>query len=209
MRAAIFILLIAGCSGLAGDIINFTNKTVTITNLEGRVFRDVDLARADLDGLIWRQQASGGRICYTNLDPMLLASLGISSNRIDIARSRAEKKAITDARYRAMVAAEAQANTLARDQALSDAYDHPPKKAADSMSAQQKQDAAVIQEMQARYDALEREKRHNLAVVQNGWQNGQDGYINYVAIEQLEDFRQNLEKAKRQYIQKYGSLPPE
>jgi len=73
----------------AQDILTFTKRTVTVTNLEARKFRKVELVRADLDGLIWKQEASGGQICYTNLHPDVLESLGISSNRIDIASIRA------------------------------------------------------------------------------------------------------------------------
>ncbi|HLH54726.1 MAG TPA: hypothetical protein VKY92_14030, partial [Verrucomicrobiae bacterium] len=52
----------------------------------------------------WRDGASGGRICYTNLHPDLLLSLGIPTNRIETARARAAQKAIADARYRAQPA---------------------------------------------------------------------------------------------------------
>ena len=90
----------------AQDLV-FTNRTVTFSNLQGQHYRNVQLVRADLDGLIWRDGPSGGRICYTNLDPGLLESLGISSNRIDIARARAEKKAVADAQYHALRVAEA------------------------------------------------------------------------------------------------------
>lgn len=96
----------------AGDI-TFTNRTASFTSLQGQSYKGVHLVRADSDGLIWRDGASGGRICYTNLDPELLESLGISSNRIEIARARAEHKAVADARYRALVLAEAQAKAHA------------------------------------------------------------------------------------------------
>lgn len=86
-------------SALAGDI-TFTNRTATFKDLQGRTYRHVQLIRGDSDGLIWRDGASGGRICYTNLDANLLESFGISSNRIEVAKARAEKKAIADARYR-------------------------------------------------------------------------------------------------------------
>src|SRR5947207_13508744 len=98
MKAALFFTVwaITCQSALAKDI-SFTNRTATFTNLEGQLYQRVQLVRADDDGLIWRDEASGGRICYTNLNPDLLESFGISSNRIDIARARAEQKAITDA----------------------------------------------------------------------------------------------------------------
>lgn len=200
-----------------GQDITFTNKVTTFTNLQGQIFANVHLIRGDLDGLIWRSDASGGRVCYTNLNTEWLTSVGISSNRVEIARARAAKKAISDARYRALVAAEAEANKAARElaihemateQAASQAAAQAATKAA-SLKVQQKADAERIQQMQARYDALDREKRHNLAAVMDGYQRGQDGYINYTAIEQLEDFRLQIQKARNQYFQKYGSYPPE
>lgn len=115
MKAALFVIVLATAfqSALAGDIL-FTNRTATFTNLQGLAYNHVQLVRGDQDGLIWRDGASGGRICYTNLHPDLLESFGISSNRIEIARGRAVRKAIADARYRAEVFARAQAQSQAK-----------------------------------------------------------------------------------------------
>ena len=99
----------------AEDIV-FTYRTATFTNLQGEAYKNVQLVRGDQDGLIWREGASGGRICYTNLAPELLESFGISSNRIAIARDRAEHKAVADARYHALALAEAEAKLRARAQ---------------------------------------------------------------------------------------------
>jgi len=112
---AVLILALSALSAFASpdQHVLFTNQTATFRTLEGKVFYHVTLVRADLDGIVWRTGASGGRICYTNLDPGLLESWSISSNRIDIARARAEHKAAVDARYRAIAAAEAAA-TLKR-----------------------------------------------------------------------------------------------
>lgn len=60
------------------DDITFTNKAVSFTNLQGQIYQHVQLVRGDLDGLIWRDKASGGRICYTNLCQRLV---GPSRNR--------------------------------------------------------------------------------------------------------------------------------
>lgn len=90
----------------------FTNRIVTFTNLQGQSFRLVQLVRGDQDGLIWRDGASGGRICYTNLHPDLLEYFGIPSNRVVIARARAEQKAIADAHYRSKWTAESRTNLL-------------------------------------------------------------------------------------------------
>ncbi len=89
----------------AADII-FTNKTATFTNLDGYRFVKVTLVKADLDGVIWRDGASGGRICYTNLSPSQLEQWGIPTNRIDVARVRAQKKGAADVRYQSLISAE-------------------------------------------------------------------------------------------------------
>ncbi len=102
------------CLTALSDDITFTNQTANFTDLEGRIYSRVQLVRGDLDGLIWRRGASGGRICYTNLDPCLLESFGISTNRIAIAQERAEHKAVADARYRTLALAEARAQLRAR-----------------------------------------------------------------------------------------------
>jgi len=104
MKPALFLAILGTVfhSALADDI-TFTNRTATFTDLQGRSYRKVQLVRGDQDGLIWRNGVSGGRICYTNLDADLMESFGISSNRIEGARARAEKKAIADARYRSLV----------------------------------------------------------------------------------------------------------
>jgi hypothetical protein len=111
MKAALLLTVtVTACQLALANDITFTNRTATFTTLEGQTYR-VQLVRGDLDGLIWRDGASGGRICYTNLAPDLLESFGISSNRIEVARARAEKKAIADARYRAQPIAEARARS--------------------------------------------------------------------------------------------------
>jgi hypothetical protein len=110
VELSLMVLAITFLSALADDI-TFTNKTASFTNLQGQAYQRVQLVRGDLDGLIWRDGASGGRICYTNLHPDVLESFGISSNRITIARARAQKKAFTDARYRAVVFAKEQTKT--------------------------------------------------------------------------------------------------
>lgn len=107
--ASIFVLLAAALFSARGDDITFTNQNATFTNLQGQLYQGVQLVRGDLDGLIWRDGASGGRICYTNLAPDLLESFGISSNRIGVAGARAQHKAIADARYRAAAFAQGQA----------------------------------------------------------------------------------------------------
>jgi hypothetical protein len=96
----------AGAS-LAQDI-TFTNRVATFTNLQGTVYKDVTLTKADLDGVIYREEAGGGRVCYTNLSPAVLEAWGIPTNRIETARARAKRKAaaaVAEAQYRRSVSA--------------------------------------------------------------------------------------------------------
>jgi hypothetical protein len=113
MKPALFLaVLVAGFQYALSEDVTFTNRTATFKDLQGRTYGHVQLVRGDLDGLIWRDGASGGRICYTNLSSEFLEGLGISSNRIEVARARAEKKAIADARYRSMVFAKPPQNKM-------------------------------------------------------------------------------------------------
>lgn len=103
MNARLFLTLwVAVCLTAFAEDIAFNNRTASFTNLQGQVYNHVQLVRGDLDGLIWRDGASGCRICYTNLAPGLLESLGIPTNRIELAKVRAQQKALADARYRAL-----------------------------------------------------------------------------------------------------------
>src|SRR6516162_8107307 len=97
---ALFPVLVTALSCYAQDIM-FTNKTVSFSNLQGKAFIQVELVRADLDGLIWRSGSSAGRVCYTNLELSLLESLHIPTNRIAVSRVRAESRAESDRKARA------------------------------------------------------------------------------------------------------------
>lgn len=78
---SILLLLVLGFIGVAPgqDAITFTNRLATFTNLQGEVFRDVRLVRADADGIIYRETVGvgGGRVFYTNLPQPVLKSLGL------------------------------------------------------------------------------------------------------------------------------------
>jgi len=94
----IVLLLVCGFVGVAlgQDAITFTNKVVTFTNLQAHVYREVQLVRADMDGIIYRETVGvgGGRVYYTNLSAGVLESLGIPTNRVASAKPRAEPKSI-------------------------------------------------------------------------------------------------------------------
>jgi hypothetical protein len=90
------VLLAMACAmSCSAQEITFTNFSATFTNNEGRIFSNVTLSKADLDGVIWRSEASAGRISFTNLSAELLTAWRIPTNRIQIASERAAKRAAT------------------------------------------------------------------------------------------------------------------
>jgi len=76
-----------------------------LTNLQGRVYLDVQLVRGDLDGLVYLVpgKAEGGRISYTNIDSQALGALGFTTNRntfTGMAQLRAELAALRNDQQR-------------------------------------------------------------------------------------------------------------
>ena len=95
-------ILLVSVLGLVGvapgqDAITFTDKLVTFTNLQGQVYRDVRLVRADADGITYREGVGGGRVRYTDLAPGVLGSLGLDTNRIAVAKARGDFRPAADA----------------------------------------------------------------------------------------------------------------
>jgi hypothetical protein len=121
--------------GKAQDV-NLTNRVTTFTNLQGQTFTAVQLVRGDLDGVIWRKESGGGRVCYTNLNPVLLEAWGIPTNRIEIARARVEQRASSSAQEKVWALKQAQLDTAARAKADADEAATAPSKAkAEQMAA--------------------------------------------------------------------------
>ena len=96
MRPRDFMVLmwiVLSISAVPGQDLTLTNRAITFTNLEGRVYKSVDLVRANLDGVIWRDDnGSGGQISYTNLAPEFLSKIGVPVERVSAARERAQRK---------------------------------------------------------------------------------------------------------------------
>ena len=82
--------IFAGAS-LAQDI-TFTNRIVTFANLEGRVFTNVTLVRANENGVVWKGDGMG-MVPYTNLSRSVLASFGVPTQRIAAAKAKADMAA--------------------------------------------------------------------------------------------------------------------
>jgi hypothetical protein len=203
--AALLALLWIHGSVLAQDII-FTNRTATFTNLQGAVFKDATLVKADLDGLVWRSGISGGRICYTNLNGVFLESLGVPTNRIAIAKTRAEHKAVSDAQYRAARDAQAQLAEQARQAALADWAAGAPAR---EREAQRKVDLDAINTLSAQIKAEDNSLRHAEAAAFDYNANPNNAgysYVNNAATrrEAINDVEERLSQMRRDYAVKYG-----
>jgi len=97
MKPSVLLLLLAAVTTAAAQE-TLTPNTVSFTNLQGQTYKNVRLVRADWDGIVWKDDnGGGGRTFFTNLDAAFLERWGIPTNRIDLARSRAEKQAAFEA----------------------------------------------------------------------------------------------------------------
>ena len=154
------ITFLALSAGLAQDI-TLTSRVTAFTNLQGQAFTGVELVRGDMDGVIWRQGSSGGRVCYTNLHPLLLEGWGIPTNRVAIARARAEHQALISAQARAWALKQAQMGATARAKADAQEAAVAPLQA---RAAQMKADAEAIAALEQQIsDAKARMRRAKAA----------------------------------------------
>jgi hypothetical protein len=205
MKLIIFFISLPSLSLLAQDI-EFNNRTGTFTNLEGRVFVGVTLVRADMDGLIWREGAGGGRVCFTNLHPNVLAEFGIPTNRISIAGTRAENRAASNVRARAVAAANAQAQLSAQAEADAMEATNAPARAL----AQQKQaDADFIAALEARIAAAKASLRRAKAHAHDyNAANRYNDFAPYVYVKdtervRIEEAEDRLKQMKAEFFRKY------
>lgn len=108
MKTAALLTLLA-ISAFAGDtnVIDLKRQPFAITNLQGKAQSGL-LLSADLDGVLYQMPPPNdswrNRISYTNLSPTLLEKWGIPTNRIQIAKKRAEEKATANKKYNADLA---------------------------------------------------------------------------------------------------------
>jgi len=194
---------IAGAA-LAQDI-RFTNTVATFTNLQSVVYSNVTLVRADLDGVVWRDAEGGGRVSYTNLSAAFLEAWGIPTNRIGIAKARAERKAVSDALYQARSLAAAQArhdNQVSRRTA---------KAAEDAVNAKEAEKQSALQQIQVLASQIEAEQdrlEHLEAAVSDRNMLRTDGGFDFVpatAWQKLKDARKQLQNLIDAYRRKYST----
>lgn len=193
----------------AEDIL-FTNRTATFRTLDGKTFYNVALVKGDLDGVIWRTGASGGRVCYTNLPPRLLQSWGINTNRIDLALARAQRKATADAHYRSVAAMESTVALKHYREAQARAAAQGPAR---EREAQREADLAKIESLRQQIYVARDSLRHmevaaqqaNLARIDNP--NAPFFYVKENTRIDLINDEKRLQQLEEQYAAKYRRAP--
>jgi hypothetical protein len=114
-------------STLGDSDIDLGGKLTTFTNLQGRVYENVLLRKATLDGVIYgvTNGIGGGMVKFKDLPPEFLASLNIPADRIQVAQQReevrAEQKKRYDAAVRALALKQQKQETLDASNALAQA----------------------------------------------------------------------------------------
>lgn len=129
MKALPIICLVSIVSLHASDRgdIDLGGKITTFTNLQGRVFENVRLDHATLDGVIYSvtNGVGGGMVKYKDLSTNFLADLNIPADRIQIAQQReqvrAEQKQRYDAEVRALALKQQQQEAIDSSNALAQA----------------------------------------------------------------------------------------
>jgi hypothetical protein len=205
MMVLLFLISLTALTTLAQDI-EFKNRTGTFTNLEGRKFVGVTLVKADMDGLIWREGTTAGRVCFTNLHPDVLTGLGIPTNRTSIARARAENRAASSARARAAIAEQAQAQMA--DRAETEAME-ATNAMARALAQQQKADADLIASLETQIAAAKANLRRAKAQVHDyNSANRYNDLAPYVYVKEtervkIEEAEDRLEQMKAEFFRKY------
>lgn len=98
---------VASLSTFGSSDIDLGGKLTTFTNLQGRVYENVILKTATLDGVIYgvTNGIGGGMVKYKDLSADFLSSLNIPADRVQIAQQRDQIRAEQKARYDAQVRA--------------------------------------------------------------------------------------------------------
>ena len=190
----------------AGDAIEFTNRVETFTNLQGEVFSQVTLIRGDLDGVVWRKGASGGRVCYTNVSLGFLDHLGIPTNRVQIAGRRAAQSALVHSRFLAERQAGAAADAAAREKVRKEWEAAAPDR--ELLSAIE-QDLAAIDRLQSQIDEAKAKIRRAKAITSdyNSANKGNDyaphAYVKQTEQLKIDEAQTRLQAMRKEFNRKY------
>lgn len=200
------LLVLSVLAVCGGDAIEFTNRVETFTNLQGEVFREVTLVRGDLDGVVWRKEASGGRVCYTNLSLGFLAQISIPTNRVQIARQRAAQSALAHSRFLAERQAGAAADSAAREEArkawLAGAADR-------ELLSNIEQDLAAMDLLQSQIDEAKAKIRWAKAITSdyNSANKGNDhaphAYVKQTEQLKIDEAQARLQTMRKEFNRKY------
>src|SRR5262245_1006919 len=93
-------------NGHAQGDIPLENKTATFTDLQGRVYENAALVRADLTKLIFKTNGDFGTVALTNLSATTLGRLGIPTNQVQKAQELERQKKEAQAKEQAISAEE-------------------------------------------------------------------------------------------------------
>jgi hypothetical protein len=205
MKTLLTLLAFSVLQASASDFIDLKNRVTTFTNLQGETFTAVTLIRGDLDGVIWRKDGSGGRVCYTNLNPQLMRDWGIPTNRIAIALARAERASLTRAKARAVARAQAtaEAQAKAREKAQWEAG-----AAVREREAQKQKDAQEIAMLSAQIDAANVQMRRARAIAHdfnhaNAHNDVPRVYIKETEQLKIDEAKGRLVLMRREFVRKY------
>lgn len=106
MKATTILICFACSTGFCGTDIDLGGKEITFTNNQGRVYSNVLVQRANLDGIIYYTHDGGaGMVKYKDVSTNLIASLNIPLERVDIASQRAAADSARKKQYAEQVQA--------------------------------------------------------------------------------------------------------
>jgi hypothetical protein len=150
----------------AGDVIDLGRQPSSFKDLQGRQYNAL-LIKADLDGVVYVENGTtgGGRVSYTNLAPATLELWGVPTNRIEIAKQRAEKKSVSDVQYRERTTKGGHLQQQADQQHWAEVSRN---QAATEFRAQQQADLAAIQSLAAKIEAEQTQNDYADAVAPIG-----------------------------------------
>jgi len=197
--------LFAGAS-LAQDI-TFTNRAATFTNLEGHVYTNVALVKANNYGIIYKGDGMG-MVPYTKLSPAFLKSLGIPVERIEKAKALQARQAAVAARQdQISLAADEQARKEGRAEAARWEAGAPARQ----REAERKAALEQIQTLSAQIAELRQQLRQAQANASDQNQAAPAGTYYYVpnqANRQLEidNAEDQLRQMKADFKDKFGKL---
>ena len=140
MKATTFLLCLVCSTAWCDDDIDLGGKEVTFTNNLGRIYSNVLVQRANLDGIVYYTHDGGaGMVKYKDVSTNLIASLNIPLSRVDVAAQRAANDAVKKKQYAEQVQALAlkqqQDAALAQSNALAQAQAAAAQKAANATTA--------------------------------------------------------------------------